>query len=94
MNSRLLAVDRTPRDVPRFGFPSLSKMKDAAGKILSAVLERIGRYPAVAGLWMAPAEFERPDPPRVDLGRVHRRSHGRRARNPAASSIGQNVLAT
>ncbi|HRF72409.1 MAG TPA: DUF269 domain-containing protein [Accumulibacter sp.] len=50
MNSRLLAVDRTPRDVPRFGFPSLSKMKDAAGKILSAVLERIGRYPAAAGL--------------------------------------------
>ena len=50
MNSRLLAVDRTPRDVPRFGFPGLSKMKDEAGKILSAVLERIGRYPAAAGL--------------------------------------------
>ncbi|MCP5229917.1 NifX-associated nitrogen fixation protein [Accumulibacter sp.] len=47
---KLLAVDRTLRDVHRFGFPSLSKMKDEADKILSVALERIGQYPAVAGL--------------------------------------------
>ncbi|MER2518345.1 MAG: NifX-associated nitrogen fixation protein [Candidatus Accumulibacter phosphatis] len=47
---KLLAVDRTLRDVHRFGFPSLSKMNDEADKILSVALERIGQYPAVAGL--------------------------------------------
>ncbi len=47
---KLLAVDRTLRDVHRFGFPSLSKMKDEADKILAVALERIGQYPAVAGL--------------------------------------------
>ncbi|MCH2222816.1 MAG: DUF269 domain-containing protein [Dechloromonas sp.] len=34
----------------RFGFASLSKMKDEADKILSIAIERIGEYPAVAGL--------------------------------------------
>jgi len=36
--------------VHRFGFASLSKMKDEADKILSVAIERIGQHPAVAGL--------------------------------------------
>ena len=47
---KLVAVDRTLRDVHRFGFASLSKMKDEADKILGIALERIGEYPAVAGM--------------------------------------------
>ena len=47
---KLVVVDRTLRDVHRFGFASLSKMKDEADKILSVALERIGEYPAVAGM--------------------------------------------
>ena len=47
---KLVAVDRTLRDVHRFGFASLSKMKDESDKLLSVAIERIGQYPAVAGL--------------------------------------------
>lgn len=47
---KLVAVDRTLRDVHRFGFASLSKMKDEADKVLGIALERIGQYPSVAGL--------------------------------------------
>lgn len=47
---KLVAVDKTLRDVHRFGFPSLSKMKDEADKLLSVALERVGQHPAVAGL--------------------------------------------
>ena len=47
---KLVAVDKTLRDVHRFGYPSLSKMKDEADKLLGVALERIGQYPAVAGL--------------------------------------------
>jgi probable nitrogen fixation protein len=47
---KLVAVEKTLRDVHRFGFPSLSKMKDDADKLLGIALERIGQYPAVAGL--------------------------------------------
>lgn len=47
---KLVVVDRTLRDVHRFGFDSISKMKDEADKILSVALERIGEYPAVAGM--------------------------------------------
>ena len=47
---KLVAVDKTLRDVHRFGFASLSKMKDEGDKILGVALERIGQYPAVAGL--------------------------------------------
>ena len=47
---KLVAVDRTLRDVHRFGFASLSKMKDEADKILGVAIERIGQHPAVAGL--------------------------------------------
>lgn len=47
---KLVAVDKTLRDVHRFGFASLSKMKDEADKLLSVALERIGQHSEVAGL--------------------------------------------
>jgi len=47
---KLVVMDRTLRDVHRFGFPSLSKMKDEADKLLSVALEIIGQHPKVAGL--------------------------------------------
>ncbi len=47
---KLIVVDRTLRDVHRFGFKSLSKMKDEADKFLSVALQMIGDYPEVAGL--------------------------------------------
>lgn len=47
---KLVAVEKTLRDVHRFGFPNLSKMKDDADKLLGIALERIGQYPNVAGL--------------------------------------------
>ncbi len=47
---KLVVMDRVLRDVRRFGFPSLSKMKDEADKILSVALEIIGKNPEVAGM--------------------------------------------
>lgn len=47
---KLVVIDKTLRDVHRFGFASLSKMKDEADKLLGIALERIGMYPDVAGL--------------------------------------------
>jgi probable nitrogen fixation protein len=47
---KLVAMDKTLRDVHRFSFPTLSKMKDEADKILSVALEIVGEYPKVAGL--------------------------------------------
>lgn len=47
---KLVVLDKTLRDVHRFGFSSLSKMKDEADKYLSVALEIIGNYPEVAGL--------------------------------------------
>lgn len=47
---KLVAMDRTLRDVHRFGFESLSKMKDEADKLLSVALEIVGKYSDVAGL--------------------------------------------
>ena len=47
---KLVVVDRVLRDAHRFGFISLSKMKDEADKHLSVALEIIGRYSEVAGL--------------------------------------------
>lgn len=47
---KLVVIDKTLRDVHRFGFPSLSKMKDEADKLLGVALERVGMYPEVAGL--------------------------------------------
>ena len=47
---KLVVLDRTLRDVHRFGFGSLSKMKDEADKYLAVALEIVGRFPDVAGL--------------------------------------------
>jgi len=47
---KLIVVDKVLRDVHRFGFKSLSKMKDDADKLLSVALEIIGKYPDVAGM--------------------------------------------
>jgi probable nitrogen fixation protein len=47
---KLIVMDKTLRDIHRFGFKSLSKMKDDADKLLSVALEIVGKYPEVAGL--------------------------------------------
>ena len=47
---KLVVVDKTLRDVHRFGFPTLSKMKDEADRLLSVALEVVGMYPKVAGM--------------------------------------------
>ncbi len=47
---KLVVHDRSLRDVHRFGFASLSKMKDEADKLLSVALEIIGQHPKVAGM--------------------------------------------
>lgn len=47
---KLVVMDRSLRDVHRFGFASLSKMKDEADKILSVALELVGNHSEVAGL--------------------------------------------
>jgi probable nitrogen fixation protein len=47
---KLVVLDRTLRDVHRFGFESLSRMKTEADKYLSVAIEIVGKYPEVAGL--------------------------------------------
>ncbi len=47
---KLVVMDKNLRDVHRFGFPSLSKMKDEADTLLSVALEIIGLNPKVAGM--------------------------------------------
>ena len=47
---KLVVMDRTLRDVHRYGYESLSKMKDEADKLLSVALEIAGKYPEVAGM--------------------------------------------
>lgn len=47
---KLVVMDKTLRDVHRFGYPSLSKMKDESDKLLSVALEIIGQNPKVAGM--------------------------------------------
>jgi probable nitrogen fixation protein len=47
---KLVVMDRTLRDVHRYGYESLSKLKDEGDKLLSVALEIIGKYPEVAGL--------------------------------------------
>jgi len=47
---KLVVVDKTLRDIHRFGFPSLSKMKDEADKLLSVALGLVGEHSKVAGL--------------------------------------------
>ena len=47
---KLVVLDKTLRDVHRFGFKSLSKMKDDADKFLSVALNIVGEHPDVAGM--------------------------------------------
>jgi probable nitrogen fixation protein len=47
---KLIVMDRTLRDVHRFGFESLSKANTEADKYLSVALEIVGKYPEVAGM--------------------------------------------
>jgi len=47
---KLLVMDKILRDVHRFGFPSLSKMKDEGDKLLSVALEIISKHSEVAGM--------------------------------------------
>jgi len=47
---KLVVMDKTLRDVHRFGFASLSKMKDEGDKLLSVALELIGEHSKVAGM--------------------------------------------
>lgn len=46
---KLVVLDRPLRDVHRFGFPSLGKLKDEGDKYLSAALDIIGKHSDVAG---------------------------------------------
>ena len=45
---KLVVLDKTLRDVHRFGFESVSKMKDEADKFLSVALGIISKYPEVS----------------------------------------------
>jgi probable nitrogen fixation protein len=47
---KLVVMDRTVRDVHRYGYESLSKMKDEADKLLSVALQIIGTHREVAEL--------------------------------------------
>ncbi|GAB2182154.1 NifX-associated nitrogen fixation protein [Denitratisoma sp. agr-D3] len=47
---KLVVMDKTLRDVHRFSFESVSKMKDEADKYLAVALELIGKHSEVAGL--------------------------------------------
>lgn len=47
---KLVVFDRSLRDVHRFGFKSLSHMKDEADKVLSVATVLVGEHSAVAGL--------------------------------------------
>ncbi|MBW8370708.1 MAG: NifX-associated nitrogen fixation protein [Thiobacillus sp.] len=47
---KLVVMDRTVRDVHRYGYESLSKMKDEADKLLSVALQIIGAHREVAEL--------------------------------------------
>ena len=47
---KLVVMDKTLRDVHRFGFGSLSKLKDEADSVLSVALKIIGEHSDVAGM--------------------------------------------
>ncbi|MDP2110018.1 MAG: NifX-associated nitrogen fixation protein [Thiobacillus sp.] len=47
---KLVVMDRTVRDVHRYGYESLAKMKDEADKLLAAALQIIGTHREVAEL--------------------------------------------
>jgi len=50
MVGKFVVMDKSLRDVHRFGFESLSKMKDEADKLLSVAVNIVGKYPEVAEL--------------------------------------------
>jgi probable nitrogen fixation protein len=47
---KLVVLDKTLRDVHRFGFPSMEKMKEDADKLLNSALTIIGEHKDVAEL--------------------------------------------
>ena len=47
---KLVVMDKTLRDVHRFGFPELSKMKEEADKLVDKATAMIETYPEVAKL--------------------------------------------
>jgi probable nitrogen fixation protein len=47
---KLVVIDRTVRDVHRYGYESLAKMKEEADKLLAAALQMIGTHREVAEL--------------------------------------------
>lgn len=47
---KLVVMDKSLRDVHRFGFPTLSKMKDESDKLLSVALSIVGQFPEAAKL--------------------------------------------
>ncbi|HCI13304.1 MAG: hypothetical protein A2063_11225 [Gallionellales bacterium GWA2_60_142] len=47
---KLVVMDKTLRDVHRYGYETLSKMKDEADKVLSVALSSVSKYPEVAGM--------------------------------------------
>jgi len=82
---KLVVLDRALRDVHRFGYASLGKLKDDADKHLSVALELVGMYPEVAGKWQGckRAEGRGPrKPPTFALGprplTEEQRNHDRR----------------
>ncbi|MBF0422266.1 MAG: NifX-associated nitrogen fixation protein [Magnetococcales bacterium] len=47
---KLVVVEKTLRDMHRFGFPDLNSLKTESDTLLNVALGRIGKYPEVAGL--------------------------------------------
>ncbi|QFY41981.1 NifX-associated nitrogen fixation protein [Candidatus Methylospira mobilis] len=47
---RLIVLDKTLRDVHRFGFPSLAKLNEEAVTLINRAVELIKTYPEVANL--------------------------------------------
>jgi probable nitrogen fixation protein len=47
---RLIVLDKTLRDVHRFGFPSLAKLNEEAATLIGKAVELIKTYPEVANL--------------------------------------------
>ncbi|MBF0415516.1 MAG: NifX-associated nitrogen fixation protein [Magnetococcales bacterium] len=47
---KLVVVDKTVRDMHRFGFPDINTLKTESDKLLNVALGRIGKFPEVAGL--------------------------------------------
>lgn len=47
---KLIVVDKTLRDVHRFGFPSFAKLNEEGSKLVSRALELVEAYPEVAKL--------------------------------------------